>query len=199
MLQKRDAVSVAGARIRRRRRARAVQQHAVAVLRAAEVRRPGQAERHRVPVDRGRQPLPVGHRRKRGRHRLLSGNRGRGRRADPPGGVRVPGLRVPEDGRGHRGQLEVRGDDGRLRAVHRVPRRHADRVRHAVQPAQRPRLLRHELRGVPARVVRVPPGRPVDVRRRELRPVPAVRYVPAFVSWSKNKNFIVGQCLYRKI
>lgn len=51
------------------------------------------------------------------------------------------------------------------------------RVRHAVQPAQRPRLLRHVLRGLPARVLHLSAGRPVDVRPHTSRSVQTVRRV----------------------
>lgn len=67
--------------------------------------------------------------------------------------------------------MEVRGARGRLGAVHRVPRLHPDRVRRAVRPAQRARLLRHELRGVPASVLRLPADRPVVAGRLGLRPM----------------------------
>lgn len=195
MREEQSAVHVADLRrCVRRRCAGAVEQHAAAVvLRTPGLQVPGQAGRLRVPAVRQRHPVPDDHGRVRAGRPVLPGvprATGRARRLHA-GGVRVPGRRCPGrprqrrrwpgrcrvHGRRRPGQLEVRGHTGRFRAVHRVPGAHAARLRHAVQPAQRARLLRHVLRGLSAHVVRLPAGHPVDDGHHRLRPVQTVRCV----------------------
>jgi len=172
---------------RGRRRRGPVGQHAVAVSRASGMREQDHVVRRRLHAAGRRQSARV--RRRRGAaagRQLLSGTRrDRGRPGGQAGGVRVrgrvrrlDGVREGGDrGRGRRGQLEIPGDARRLRAVDHMPRGHHGRLRRAVQPAQRPRLLRHVLRGLSARVVRLPAGRPVDAARDRLDAVQTLRYV----------------------
>jgi len=58
-----------------------------------------------------------------------------------------------------------------------MPDAHAARVRHTAQPPERPRLLRHVLRGLPARVVHLLNDPPVGTRRDEQPFVHSIRYV----------------------
>jgi len=134
----------------------------------------------RVHVDHRWQPLPYRRWPARTGHRVLCGvlRRGRANGGRQTGGVRVRlGHRNAGHGCGHTWKLEVPHHSGRFRAVCCVLGAHAARVRHTVRPPERPRLLRHVLRGLPAPVDRLPNDPPVDTGRHKWPPVHSIWYV----------------------
>lgn len=153
-----SAVPCAGIRHGRQRFVDPVQQHGAVVLRPVAMPRTAHAKQQQLQVAGRWQHSPGGCRRTVAGHRLLPGILLHGIADGRPCGASVP-LR-PADCE-YQGQLEVSDDAGQLHPLDRVPDDHPRCVRHVVQPAQRPWLLRHVLRSLFTAVIRLPADHPV--------------------------------------